>query len=103
MVCVHAWIVVHGLIVRIVVLRMRVWAHSVWCGVYVRGVVCVAVCGVCAPHPPGFERVPDVVPQLLIRHLSSQILLQSSQPHQHLLQDTKGNAGDHLFCADMLL
>lgn len=40
-------------------------------------------------YPSRLECVPDVIPHPLIRHFSSQLLLQGSQPHQHLLWDAE--------------
>ena len=42
-------------------------------------------------YPARLECVPDVVPHSLIRHLSTQLLLQCSQPHQDLLMDRRDN------------
>lgn len=44
-------------------------------------------------YPSWLECVPDVIPHLLIRHLPTQLLLQGSQPHQHLLWQEETNSG----------
>lgn len=36
-------------------------------------------------YPSRLQCVPDVIPHFLVRHLSTQLLLQGGQPHQHLL------------------